>query len=216
MIDLNTRRNLLESLKASSGDGLPILSIPVGCPVEMLLRPVSCNRDHIRINDIRILTKLRNRHVRSFLTEFEATESRTERWLTDIVGPDDTKILFMIDDLANSTIGYMGLAFINWEKGHAEADAIVRGDYSAPGAMTKALQAMLKWTQSQLGLNDIGVRVRSDNFALNFYRKAGFQEVKRVPLRKEVESEMIKWVEDKSVSFSELDLVYLEYKSSII
>jgi hypothetical protein len=214
MNDSDQKRSLLVALKATSGCCPPILSIPVGSPVEAVLRPVSCSKERLNINDIKFLTDWRNRYVKSFLTEFEATESRTEKWLAEVVGPDDTRILFMVDDLAYNTIGYMGLAFINWETGYVEGDAIVRGLSGVPGCMTKALHTMLMWAKNQLNLKDIWVRVRSDNSALSFYQKAGFLEAKRVPLRKINERGIKKWIEDKSEFHSELYLVYMEYNSA--
>src|SRR6266536_841028 len=93
-------RELLIALKASTGAQGPVLSIPVGIPVEAILRPVATRRGSLKSNDVRVLTEWRNRFVRAFLTEFQADESRTEKWLTDSVGPDDTRILFMVDSLS--------------------------------------------------------------------------------------------------------------------
>lgn len=204
-------RRLLNEIKASIIACGPVLCIPVGRPVEAILRPVSTNKDSLNSNDLGVLTQWRNRHVKSFLTEFEATESRTEKWLTEIVGPDETRILFMIDDIFGRTFGYMGLAFIDWDKKSAEVDAVVRGSDAVPGGMTKALRTMIKWAEGQLNLRNIKVRVRSDNNALDFYRKVGFKEVKRVSLSKVEESKMIRWVEDNSRSSGEPQLVYMEH-----
>lgn len=212
---MNTQcgRKLLRAVKASTIPGMPVLSIPVGSPVEAILRPVSTSKGNLNADDVRKLTTWRNRHVKSFLTEFEATESRTGNWLTQIVGPDDTRILFMIDDIFNRTFGYMGLAFIDWEEGYGEADAVVRGDDVAPGTMTRTLKTMLKWAQLQLNIYKIGVRVRSNNTALNFYYKAGFKEIKRVPLSKVEEANMIKWVENELLHQPDLNLVYMIYNT---
>ena len=182
------------------------LSIPVGDPVEAVLRPVAT------ANDVRLLTEWRNRFVGSFLTEFEATEERTERWLTEVVGPDRTRFLFMLDDVRGRTIGYLGLAFIDWQKRTAEADAIVRGVDELPGIMRKALLALLRWAHRDLGLTTaLNVRVRSDNPAVNFYLKLG-TETRRVPLREIKDSDMTRWVEDKSLASSSTELVYITFQ----
>ncbi len=146
----------------------------------------------------------------AFLTEFQADESRTKRWLSEMVGPDDTRILFMIDNAAGQTIGYVGLAFIDWHKRSGEADAVVRGIEAPSGTMTKALRTLLDWARGQLGLSDIGVRVRSDNNALEFYRKFGFREVRRVPLRRTEYEGMTRWVEAPSQAPAEPSLVHME------
>jgi RimJ/RimL family protein N-acetyltransferase len=208
-MDLSDGRGLLQAVKACTTSRYPVLSIPVGQPLEALLRPVVTREGSLVADDVRALTEWRNQYVPAFLTEFHATENRTARWLTDTVGPDDTRILFMIDDARGATFGYMGLAFIDWLRGSAEADAVVRGATAAPGTMTQALRTMLQWAQVQLGLHTFGVRVRSDNTALEFYRKFGFCEVRRVPLRKVECTDMVKWVEDPSLSPVEPRLVHM-------
>jgi RimJ/RimL family protein N-acetyltransferase len=202
-------RNLLAALKATTRANAPSLSIPVGAPLEAILRPVSTRSDCLNPRDIRLLTEWRNRFVKSFLTEFEANESRTAEWLMKTVGPDDTRILFMVDDASGRTVGYMGLAFIDWEKMTGEADAIVRGEASAPGLMTRSLRALMDWALAQLGLKTLGVRVRSDNRAVEFYQKLGFKEQRRVSLRRIDEGDFVRWVEDESLGAAEPGLVHM-------
>jgi RimJ/RimL family protein N-acetyltransferase len=202
-------RTLLKTLKEYAAPYGPSLSLLIGCPVEAVLRPVATHKGSLNVNDVRVLTEWRNRFVRAFLTEFEADESRTARWLTEIVGPDETRILFMVDDARNQTIGYMGLAFIDWGSNSGEADAIVRGGEAPPGLMSRAMRTMLDWARVQLGLRTLGVRVRSDNEALNFYHKFGFRETYRAPLRRTEREDMVYWVEDDSLPPGEPSLVHM-------
>ena len=53
-----------------------------------------------------LITAWRSTHAKALLTEFEATVPRTRSWLADIVGPSDSKILFMVDvpNVARSAI----------------------------------------------------------------------------------------------------------------
>ena len=183
-------RQLLCALKAAAGAS-PQLCIPVGMPVRALLRPVAAAPA-----DVARLTEWRNRHVRSFLTEFEATPERTERWLRQIVAPRDDKILFMIDGLDGRPFGYMGLDFIDWTARSGEADAVVRGDAAVPGGMKDGLLTLMAWAGSQLGLRQMGVRVLSDNPGLEFYRKLGFVEQRRAALRRRDNPYGCAWVED--------------------
>lgn len=201
-------QELIQALKANATMGQPCLSLPVGSPVEALLRPVSTAPGHLNENDVRVLTEWRNRFVKSFLTEFDATEARTAAWLTDVIGPDPTRILFMLDDAHGKTVGYLGLGFIDWQQGIGEADAIVRGAEVAPGVMAKAFFTLLGWGYEQLGLETIGARVRSDNPSLNFFLKVG-RELKRVPLRRTEEPGMVRWSEDETLVTSPASLVYL-------
>lgn len=203
-------RELLVALKASAGAGSPVLSLPVGRPVEAVLRPVATREGDMNAEDVRLLTEWRNRNVRWFLTEFRATEERTKRWLTKIVGPDDTRILFMLDDPEGRTLGYIGLAFIVWEHASVELDAVVNGGEVNPWMMSRAARTLIDWAREQLGLPYVRGRIRSDNRALKFaLRSLGAREMKRVPLRRVEEAGMTRWVEDPSLPHSEPSLVHI-------
>jgi RimJ/RimL family protein N-acetyltransferase len=193
-------QSLLRYFKETAGRPGATLCLSVGQPPIALLRPVATDPRFLNADDIAALTKWRNKYVNSFLTEFNATAEQTSHWLTKILSTDDTRILFMIDDLAGRTFGYMGIAFIDWSKRYVEADAIVRGEAAAPGTMAACLKALLGWAKNGLGLHHIQVRVRSDNTAVEFYRKLGFHEETRVSLRKTTQADKIVWVEDSAPS----------------
>jgi RimJ/RimL family protein N-acetyltransferase len=175
-----------------------------------VLRPVATAAGRVDAGDVHVLTDWRNRFVSSFLTEFVATEPRTEQWLTEVVGPDPTRILFMLDDALGATVGYLGLAFIDWDNLTGEADAIVRGADTAPGVMARAMFTLLDWAREQLGLKSVGARVRSDNPALRFFLKFA-TETKRVPLRAVQEPDMIRWIEDETLVDAPISLVYITF-----
>ncbi len=180
------------------------LRLPVGNPVVAWLRPAGTSPD-----DAAHLSEWRNRFVTSFLTEFQATPESTAQWLNQTVGPDDTRILFMLDLEEGGTVGYLGLAFIDWGDGQGEADAVVRGEDAPKGLMTTALRTLLTWARGPLGLKDLGVRVRSDNPAITFYENTGFSETHRVPLRRTERPDTVSWVEDQVAVDSDLDLVHM-------
>jgi RimJ/RimL family protein N-acetyltransferase len=197
-MDGSRGRRLLRAVKESAvGEGAA-LCLPVGRPVEALLRPVATREGALNAADVRALTEWRN-----------ADEGRTSRWLSEAVGPDDTRILFMVDDPAGRTVGYMGLAFIDWEARTGEADAIVKGGEAAPGVMKRSLLTLLDWARTQLELRALGVRVRSDNTALEFYRKLGFREVRRTALRRAGAAGAVQWIEDDSLPAGEPSLVHM-------
>ena len=196
--------------------GASSLRLPVGYPPTVLLRPVSTTVGRLDAKDVKVLTEWRNRYVTSFLTESYATEDRTADWLTHSVGPDGTRILFMVDGVSDAiAIGYMGLAFIDWDRHYGEADAIVRGLPAERGVMRQALVALLTWAKESLGLTSFGVRVRSDNPAISFYAALGFHTVRRVPLRRSKEKEpgMIVWSEDSGAPVEEPFLVHMKLAS---
>jgi RimJ/RimL family protein N-acetyltransferase len=215
MFQMSGGRELLLTLKANATANAPCLCVPVGFPVEAVLRPVATAAGKVNAYDVHVLTEWRNRFVNSFLTEFVATEARTEEWLTDVVGPDPTRILFMLDDALGATVGYLGLAFIDWEENTGEADAIVRGAEVAPGVMAKAMFTLLDWARGQLGLKSVSARVRSDNPALSFFLKFA-SETKRVPLRAVEEPGIIRLVEDETLVDAPVSLVYVTFKSQTL
>jgi RimJ/RimL family protein N-acetyltransferase len=199
-------------LKNTSGGGGVSVVIPVGTPVVAYLRPIATNPSLISSSDVTYLTDWRNQHVKRFLTEFIATPEQTRNWLVNTVGPDSGKILFMVVLPNSETIGHIGLGFINWEHQYGEADAIVRGKDAPKGLMKSALQTALSWARDQLHLNNLCVRVRSDNPAVDFYRKVGFSEVKRVPLDVEYLPGMTRWFESPSLENPQASLVYMHYQ----
>jgi len=205
----NAGKNLLTALKRVAGLPGPQLKLAVQGFEAWSLRPVPTVRNRQLPPDVTRLTTWRNRFAGAFLTEFQATQEGTAGWLGDFVHRDDGRILFMVEDGAQRCIGYMGIACIDWDQSYGEADAVVKGEADAPeGLMSAALITMLSWARGQLGLETIAVRVLSDNPALRFYRGIGFEETKRVPLRRIASNDLVTWVEDNSLSSAERYLVH--------
>lgn len=204
----NNRRNLLKTLKDSASTLWPQLTIRINGFPGYYLRIVPTDAHSLDKADVSLLTNLRNRYVKSFLTEFLANDIQTSDWLTNNVHFDDSRILFIIEDESHKRLGYMGLAYIDWELCYAEADAIVSGGETPKGLMSSALMTLLYWAKNQLLLQKIGVRVLSDNPALSFYRKLGFKESRRVPLKSILNEELTTWIEDESIADSKRYLVH--------
>lgn len=202
--------NLFLALKKTAGSEVELV-LPVGKPVEAVLRPIATDAKRINIQDVQLLSEWRNRFVKSFLTEFNAHNERTITWLTHSVAEDQGKLMFMIDSLDGISIGHVGLGFIDWNTGYVEADAIVRGGSARKGLMKEALQLLLRWAKTSLGLNDAWVRVRSDNPAVHFYQKVGFVEIKRIPLSKKNNGDTLIWYEDYNAGEDAPSLVYMKY-----
>jgi len=210
---MNSGKSLIASLKATASRSGSNLNLVVGSPPEALLRPVGCALGKQDKKDVAALSVWRNKFSDAFLTEFEANESRTSNWLNSVVLTDPGRILFMLDDSAGNTFGYMGLAFIDWETGLGEADAVVRGGSARKGLMSECLKVLLNWAQGQLGLKDVFVRVRSDNSALEFYRKFGFEEQERTPLELTENNGEKNWKETPGFLGAEVSLVHMKLKN---
>lgn len=214
MATLAAGRECLALLKSTAAPGKASLVLPIGKPVVAYLRTIPTAPGSLDPLDVELLSEWRNRFVKSFLTEFTAHPARTAAWLNGPVHDNDGKILFMVESLDGVRFGHIGLAFIDWSTGYGEADAIVRGGNAPPGLMKLALQTTLKWARDQLGLTSLGVRVRSDNTALDFYRKVGFRETKRVPLAREAHGDAVTWSESPALADAEASLVYMLYEEA--
>ena len=206
-----SREEHLAALKQAAGGADPGWYLMVGEPAVARMRLVPTQAERVLESDVAVLTEWRNRYVTSFLTEFEATPARTRDWLVQRVGPDRGRVLFMVESMDGRRIGYMGLAFIDWASGSGEADAVVRGVDGFPGVMLTGLRTLLWWAQCELGLVRLGVRVRSDNPALGFYRKLGFQERQREALRRTDVPGMVTWVADPELASAGVSLVHMDW-----
>lgn len=202
-------RQLFAAIKQTTRAGHSPLVLTVGQPLRATLRPVATVAGALDALDVALLTQWRNQHVKSFLTEFVANDAQTAQWLSQSVHQNGGKLLFMVDTPQGERVGHVGLGFIDWDKAYGEADAIVSGGKSPPGLMKEALLTLMRWSRDVLGLRTLAVRVRSDNSALEFYRKVGFQEFKRVPLVASVVAGGVNWTEDPQAVDAVASLVYM-------
>lgn len=203
-------QQLFAAIKQTARTGEPGLVLPVGQPLAAVARPIATVPGHTDALDAQLLTDWRNRHVKSFLTEFVSTPERTAAWLANAVHDNPGKMLFMVETLDGERVGHVGLGFIDWQRGYGEADAIVSGGASPPGLMKASLLALMRWARDALGLQTLAVRVRSDNPAVEFYRKVGFQEFQRVPIVARAVPGGVDWAEDPTAVGASASLVYMQ------
>jgi RimJ/RimL family protein N-acetyltransferase len=94
----------------------------------------------------------------------------------------------------------MGLYTFNYEDNSCEIDNVIRGEKSAPGVMTDALQTLIKWTHEVLKIKTIYLRVFADNErAIKLYRRCHFADESIIPLKKEIHGDGIYWIEDPMI-----------------
>lgn len=203
-------QQLFAAIKQTTRAGQPGLVLPVGHPLAAVIRPIATVPGYTDALDVQLLTEWRNRHVKSFLTEFVSTPERTASWLTGAVHANAGKMLFMVETLDGERVGHVGLGFIDWQRGYGEADAIVSGGKSPPGLMKVSLLALMRWARDALGLHTLAVRVRSDNSAVEFYRKVGFREYQRVPIVASTVPGGIDWAENPLAVDAPASLVYMQ------
>lgn len=212
---MNKKEFFIE-LKNQSVPNRYTFCLPIGNPIEAIIRPIPTSKVNSQSVDVKLLTEWRNKYVKSFLTEFVATEKQTAHWLKEIVHPNESKILLMVELLDGTAVGHIGLGFINWDESYGEADAIVSNGASPKGLMKQSLIALLRWAHYELGLNNLCVRVRSDNPAIEFYKKVGFIEFKRVGLKCNQTEGNLNWSEDINLKDPLVSLVYMDYDCSLL
>ena len=161
-----------------SGLALPVLG------TKYALYPICCHAGKIDRAVIEMLTAALNANINSFLTFFTATADRTRLWLVNSVASDSSRILFSLKDVQSGELyGYMGLAYGDPSGSRIEGDAIVRySEHSEPGLMRTAFMQLVEWVRKDLGINEIWIRVLSDNPALGFYQRCSFKSLSVSPL----------------------------------
>lgn len=169
------------------------------------------NKQHIRL-----LATWRNENVFAFPSQFKATEEGTQRWVKALVD-NPVRILFFIQatDKAQSLVGHIGLFTFNFREYSCEIDNVVRGDKTVlKGVMTHALRTLTRWTIYTLGLKKIYLRVFDDNkHAINFYTRNEFIEVKRIPMQKKTQENMISWEPNEQLKHSDKYFIKMQLKS---
>ncbi|MGE6784148.1 GNAT family N-acetyltransferase [Ensifer adhaerens] len=152
------------------------LTIPIMSEGGEVIGRLSC-LDRTNASDaatIAALTTWRNANREAFLTQFEATETRTANWLARVVLPGRGRILFLIIDADDKLVGNVGFANLTEES--AELDNVLRGELSRyPRIATAAVQSLLAWAFADLGLRSIYLNVFANNDrAIGMYKTLGF------------------------------------------
>jgi RimJ/RimL family protein N-acetyltransferase len=149
-----------------------------------------------------LLAKWRDKANPFFPSQFPVTLEGTQRWLVKGVLETPDRILFWVKSADGRPVGHVGLFRFDFDQKSAEVDNIVRGEEGVlPGLMQAAIDAMLGWTFGALGLQTTTLRVMSDNArAIQLYRRLGFQEIGRVPLKRETEGAVVHWIEQAAAT----------------
>ena len=151
--------------------------------------------------EIKNLTAWRKQHIWWFTAQFNVTSEGTKKWFEKQVLATEDRLLFMVETPSGIPFGHMGLFRFDFTEKSCEIDNVVRGQDHLPGAMTASLMALIDWTFNILEVNVLYLRVFSDNKkAIELYSRCGFQEVKKIPLKKVEESDRVLWVEQEDSS----------------
>lgn len=193
------QRKLIRLLKGieegSSAKEIPIIDdkkVIIG-----FLKPID-----IRLSNdediISSLTRWRQKYMRYFLTQFEATNGRTRIWLNNVVIKDDTRILFLIMDETDKAIGNFGIC--NIDSKSAELDNLIRGEKGGcPKLVLFSEISLISWIYNNLDINDLYLHVFSNNFrTIQLHESVGFRRADIFKLKKNEISDEVKYTKDCS------------------
>ena len=144
-----------------------------------------------------LLAKWREKANPFFPSQFPVTLEGTHRWLVKGLLETADRILFWVKTADGRLVGHVGLFRFDFEGKSVEVDNIVRGEEGVqPGLIQTAIAAMLDWAFDELGCAATTLRVMSDNErAIKLYRRLGYEEIARVPLKREEHGAAVHWVE---------------------
>jgi len=147
--------------------------------------------------EVRFLMEWRNQNREAFLTWVTSTKESTMRWILEELLPREDRILFFAETLDGVPFGHIGLTKFDFARRSCEIDNVLRGKTGTiQGGMTLAIQALMDWGFCFLKAHSMYLRVFADNErAINFYMQNELQMVKRVPLQRVQEGNIIRWVE---------------------
>lgn len=164
-------------------------------------------------NDIKSLAKWRKDVQEWFPGQFKVTESGTKSWLENGVLKTKDRLLFWVHDSKGEKIGHVGLFRFDYKKKFCELDNIVRGEAGSPGIMKAACKALIDLCKNDLQLDDVYLRVFSDNDkAIKLYEALNFKEVQRNPLCKIQDGDATKWVDLIKSPYEEVERYFSTMK----
>lgn len=137
------------------------------------------------------LTAWRNSNQRFFLTQFEATESRTARWLQDTVISDSSRAMYLVQTELNVNVGHLGVIKLNSDS--PELDNMIRGlSAGHPKIMYWAEIALVNSLFSRSNATEICGHVLSNNWlTISLHRSIGFETKERLRvLKKSIDNEI--------------------------
>ena len=146
------------------------------------------------LNLIASLTTWRQQYMHFFLTQFNATEVRTQSWLKNVVIPSTDRIFFVIYLLTGEPIGNFGVC--NMTESSGELDNLIRGhEGGAKGLIYYCELAILSWMFGKLGYNTANLHVFSNNLrTIKLHSSVGFSIINSTRLYKKMTPELTEYL----------------------
>ncbi|MEK7592860.1 MAG: GNAT family N-acetyltransferase, partial [Patescibacteria group bacterium] len=186
---------LLRDIKYGNTGTVNVLRFTVDAKKYRLV-PVT-SKDQSSRKSISLLTDWRKKNDWWFPSQFKVTYEGTKRWLTTQLLEKKGRVLFFLEDDRGKRLGHLGLYSFDFKDNSCEVDNVIRGEESAPGVMTHALNMLIQWTYEVLKIKTIYLRVFSDNErAIKLYRRCHFVDDDLISLAKEVRDDGTYWIEE--------------------
>lgn len=186
---MDTVQARLARLKTTSREAAAALALPLhnraGAAIGCLLPIGPWLLDDAA--QIAAISAWRQRAMRMFLTQFQATPENTRHYLQQLSIGEAGRLLWLILDEGGRCIGHIGLSGATAaDGGRAELDNLMRGvEGGDPALIQVAEVALLRWAFDGLGLRHIDVRVVSYNWmVVALHEAVGFETTRQAPLHK--------------------------------
>lgn len=157
------------------------------------------------------LTAWRQRYMKYFLTQFNATPERTRLWLENIILPDPTRLLFLICLPDGDVIGNFGVCNLGEDAG--ELDNLIRGRKGGdPNLVYYCELALLSWMFGKLNYKTATLHVFSNNHVtIKLHSSVGFSTAKALPLSHRESNDMTEYFVAQQ-NGGDMDFTYLEMR----
>jgi hypothetical protein len=210
--DESCRLTAALALKANSV-AMSRLQIPVMNEEGAQIGSLECI-DHGLADDERViadLTEWRQMYMQYFLTQFEATTSRTASWLTQVVIPSPDRMLFMIKLMTGESVGNFGIC--NMTEVSGELDNLIRGRKGGDRRLIYYTElALLSWMFGNLRFQRANLHVFSDNQpTVRLHLSVGFSVARNTSLTVRKSPNLTEYLLDSDegdpVDFSYLEMI---------
>lgn len=151
------------------------------------------------------MTNWRAQFASNYFARFPPSTESMRAYLAKKKVSSTDAILFVIEEEDARILGHLGLK--NVTPHVAEVDSVIKNPESrVPRVMECALDRLMTWSQSELGIEELSLEVISHNErARSLYERLGFSVVEERSLRRVTRGD---FVEHQCVSPAESDVLY--------
>jgi RimJ/RimL family protein N-acetyltransferase len=198
----------LSKYKVADFERAKQLSLEVSPLVQLIPIGTWILNDHELIDS---MASWRQQSMNMFFAQFESTGEKTRNYLEKASIAQSNRLLFVIFE-SGAVVGHLGIS--NANDVSAELDNVMRGVRAeTPQLMQLAIQRILSWSKTELGLVEVSLKVISGNQrAIELYERCGFTISKSSALKSVISGSDVTLVEcadwESNVSSRSQTMVY--------